>query len=77
MCMNTCVGAKNGSLGQNAFVGTYIREWSIDKGLIFNNNFRFQSIYLQFGIDVANPFSEMPYENQTLTCSGHLQSLHD
>ena len=31
----TCVGAKNGSLGQDAFVGTYmyIKEWSIDKGL--------------------------------------------
>ena len=25
MFLNTCVGAKNGSLGQGAFVGTYIK----------------------------------------------------
>ena len=33
--------------------------------LNFNNNFRFRSIHLLFGIDVAKPFSEMPCENQT------------
>ena len=33
--------------------------------LNFNNNFRFRSMYLQFGVDVAKPFSEMPCENQT------------
>ena len=33
--------------------------------LNFDNNFRFQSMYLQFGVDVTKPFSEMPCENQT------------
>ena len=33
--------------------------------LNFNNNFRFQSIHLYFGIDEAKPFLEIPCENQT------------
>ena len=33
--------------------------------LNFNNNFRFQSIHLLFGIGVAKPFPKMPCKNQT------------
>ena len=33
--------------------------------LNLHNNFRFQSIHLLFGIDVAKPFPEMLCENQT------------
>ena len=34
-CMNTYVGAKNGSLGQDAFVGTYINRCK--RSLIFTD----------------------------------------
>ena len=30
MFLNTCLGAKNGSLGQGAFVGTYIKLLLLD-----------------------------------------------
>ena len=44
----------------------YTEFYSQRNSLNFNNNFRFQSIYLQFGVDVAKSFSEIPCESQTL-----------